>query len=459
MKIHPPKVTIDEKDPFAHALFGRKQFAESLTALLRNASENPVIFVHAPWGEGKTTFAQMWRAHLRGLKLDTIYYDAYSADYFDDAFVSFSGEILNFVEDRFAEIKGIEKPRREFQKTAVKVGKRLIGLTAKVGVRAATLGAVDATHLKELHDIGSEMATGASDIAADVIKEKIEGYVSQKDALKEFRESLAKLAAVVREEQDFPLTIIVDELDRCRPDFALSLLERIKHLFDVENVAFVLLVNRDQIENYIHTIYGSEVDARAYLLKFGNIFVDLPTESTPSAEEQGRDEYCAALLKHYEISNRAGSSYGSLLLCVQLFAEQFELTLREIERVASLLSIYYGSISDHQSDIFLAAMLGALKIKRPAFYKKLSTSSITVDHFFKETGLGQFKRRDERLNESSRKSMLKYLLMTDEEIQTETEKGQWKDLPRLANYYGNDFYRKRMIPGICNALNRFSLRP
>jgi hypothetical protein len=59
MKINPPKAIIDEKEPFKHTLFGRKEFADSLTGILRNVSENLVIFVNAPWGEGKTTFSQM----------------------------------------------------------------------------------------------------------------------------------------------------------------------------------------------------------------------------------------------------------------------------------------------------------------------------------------------------------------------------------------------------------------
>jgi len=74
-------------------------------------------------------------------------------------------------------------------------------------------------------------SAGVSEIGADIIEKKIEGYTAEKDSLKSFKKSLAKLAALIREEQGFPLTIIVDELDRCRPDFALSLLERIKHLF------------------------------------------------------------------------------------------------------------------------------------------------------------------------------------------------------------------------------------
>jgi tRNA A37 threonylcarbamoyladenosine biosynthesis protein TsaE len=54
MRLNPPKAIIDPKAPFQEALFGREEFAQSLTSLLQNMSENLVIFVNAPWGAGKT---------------------------------------------------------------------------------------------------------------------------------------------------------------------------------------------------------------------------------------------------------------------------------------------------------------------------------------------------------------------------------------------------------------------
>lgn len=227
MKIQPPKAIIDETEPFKHALFDRKEFAQSVTGLLRNVSEGLVIFVNAPWGEGKTTFAQMWSADLRRQKFNVIYFDAYAADYFDDPFVSFSGEILELIDKHFAKANGLAAPRREFKKTAVEIGKRLAGLAVKVGLKAATLGAVESAHVAELKGISSDIASGISEIGADIIEKKIEGYTAEKDALKSFKQSLAQLAGVVRKEQGFPLTVIVDELDRCRPDFALGLLEKV----------------------------------------------------------------------------------------------------------------------------------------------------------------------------------------------------------------------------------------
>jgi hypothetical protein len=461
VKINPPKPIIDEKDPFAHALFGRKEFAESLTRLLRNVSENLVIFVNAPWGEGKTTFAQMWRAHLRQQKLEVIYFDAYAADYFDDPFVSFSGEILSLVDKHLSNGKALIE-RRDFKETAVEVGKRLAGLAVKVGLRAATLSAVQSADLTELQEI----ATGVSEIGADVIEKKIENYAAEKDSLKKFKQSLAKLAAKVREEQGFPLVILVDELDRCRPDFALGLLERIKHLFDVDGVAFVLLVNRDQIQGYIQTVYGNE-DARAYLLKFGNLFVDLPIQQPLISVEyvKGRKDYCQMLFDHYAFPARVMVE-GFLHRSLEMLTAQFALTLREIERAFPIMALYYGSVPEGElTNAFLIAMLSILKVKRPPLYQLLSTQGIPVDRFFQETGLQKFKDENvQGVDQGWVTEILEFCLMSDTEFANATKSDDEANNVRVnfrrtrswLSPYRID--RKKIIPFLCNRLDRFSVQ-
>lgn len=303
MKLHPPEVKIPEEDPFKNALFNRKEFAQSLTALLRNVEESMVIFVNAPWGEGKTTFAKMWQTHLKnGEKLiDVIRFDAYAADYFDDPFVSFTGEILELVKRRLDEAKGVEAKTREFREAAVGVLKQLGSLGVKVGLRSITMGAVDLSNLTALKSVGDDLAEGISEIGEKLLEKKIEGYAKEKEALAQFKKTLGDLAKLVRDEQGFPLTIIVDELDRCRPDFALQLLERIKHLFDVGGVAFVLLVNQEQIESYVRTIYGEQVKATAYLQKFGTLFVDLPRERSGVSYAEDRLNFCRNLCSHFGV--------------------------------------------------------------------------------------------------------------------------------------------------------------
>ena len=462
MKIHPPTVTIDANDPFKEALFGRKAFAESLTELLRNVSESLVIVVHAPWGEGKTTFAQMWRAELARQKLDVIYFDAYSADYFHDPFVSFSGEILDMAEKRFSQGKGLIE-RRDFKKTAVEVGKRLAGLAAKVAIKSATLGALEEAHIKELKDIGSEIATGIAEIGAGTIEKKIENYVAEKDSLAAFKKSLAKLAAVVREELGFPLTIIVDELDRCRPDFALALLERIKHLFEVENVAFVLLVNRDQIESYIKSVYG-DVDARAYLLKFANLFVDLPRHR-PEHElqyERGRQEYCQTLFGHYELSKKVRDA-RFLADCSAVLVEHFDITLRDIEKVFTLLTLYYSSLPQNQfTNDFLVTTLSILKVAFPRLYAQLRAGRVSLEAFLEQTKLDQIKQRNEGFNLEWARKILSVCLMSDAEYEkAESAEKEANNIQIRLSEVRKFLLRepRATLPFLCSRLDRFALKP
>ncbi|WP_081764293.1 P-loop NTPase fold protein [Sphingobium sp. Ant17] len=65
-----------------------------------------------------------------------------------------------------------------------------------------------------------------------------------------------------------PIFVVVDELDRCRPDYAIALLESIKHLFDVPGVVFVIALHGRQLTASIEAVYGAKFDATAYLRRF-----------------------------------------------------------------------------------------------------------------------------------------------------------------------------------------------
>lgn len=464
MTINPPKIVIDKNEPFKGALFDREEFGESLVNILRKISDNLVVFVDAPWGAGKTTFAKMWLAHLREQqKLEVIYYDAYAADYFDDPFVSFSGEILSLSKRLAGETGLIHND--EFKKSAVEVGKRIAGLAAKIGLRAATLNVIEAAHIKDFKELASEIAAGVSEAGSAIIEKKIEDYSKEKDALDDFKTKLKKLAAEIREKQGFPLTIIVDELDRCRPDFAVGLLERIKHLFDVEGVAFVLLVNREQIENYICGVYGDKVDARSYLLKFGNLFVDLPNREARFSYEYkpGRVEFCQNLIGHYGLSKRARDS-KFLGTCVGVFADHFDLTLREVEKAFAILAVYYGSTpSQHITDPHLVALLSVVKIKKPALYRSLAGGKISAAQFYEQSHFKNMEiRSGEEFNLAWAIDMLDYGLMSDEEFANATSSSNPPEkvrngLNQMFQFFGRA--RTKIIPSLCWHLDRFALQP
>lgn len=85
-------------------------------------------------------------------------------------------------------------------------------------------------------DINSFSGKEISDLAAKIAQEKIDSYEKDKMTLQEFRKSLEEFVTEIIESKDGenkPLVFFIDELDRCKPTYAIGLLERLKHLFNV----------------------------------------------------------------------------------------------------------------------------------------------------------------------------------------------------------------------------------
>jgi hypothetical protein len=92
-----------------------------------------------------------------------------------------------------------------------------------------------------------------------------------------------------------PLFVVVDELDRCRPDYALRMLEEIKHFFDVPGVVFILGLHGGQLSKSIKAVYGTEFDSDDYLRRFFTRRYELRSQSIVELvaslfEELGLDE-------------------------------------------------------------------------------------------------------------------------------------------------------------------------
>lgn len=81
-------------------------------------------------------------------------------------------------------------------------------------------------------------------------------------------------------EKNNRLIVFIDELDRCKPTYAISLLERIKHFFTDERLTFVFSVNQNQLQHTIKSYYGYGIDASKYLEKMFDISIPLPEANT-----------------------------------------------------------------------------------------------------------------------------------------------------------------------------------
>lgn len=340
-------------------LYGREALAQRLTTLLSRLPDGAVLSVESVWGEGKTWLGKRWRASLADQGFRTVYIDCFQRDHINDPFAMLAGELIELAKSGKSEV------RAKILETGKKIGVALLPATAKFAVKAVGHWAIGNANLAE--DIASAVESveeqGAENLERLVAK-ALEDYESDRRTVDGFRKSLAELAS----ESDKPIVIFVDELDRCRPDFAVHTVERIKHFFDVPGVVFVLLVNRGQLAAAVRGLYGESVDAEAYLAKFIQLSLTLP--KSRSIERHGRDDnrkHVEAELSRYGLGGGEGaSSFASMM---GILGTLFDLSLRDMERAVALYSFAQPL---NTSAVFVSWPI-ALKLAKPELFKRLLT--------------------------------------------------------------------------------------
>lgn len=159
-------------------------------------------------------------------------------------------------------------------------------IAAKAGLHWVGLGGAGEA-LQEVYKEGKEVYDTASEEIANKVKEhiekKIENHHIEKQTIQDFKHELAELAAKLEK----PLVFIIDELDRCRPDFAIRLIERIKHFFDIKNIVFVLVMDKTKFSKVVCHNYGYDGNlSEEYLDKFVDFSVKLKKEAVDSLKQR-----------------------------------------------------------------------------------------------------------------------------------------------------------------------------
>lgn len=358
MKLTIPELTIDEKEGFEKQdLFKRKEFGERLACLIENSDDNLVLALDGQWGEGKSTFIKMWQGHVehqRKNKLKTIYFDAFANDYQKDPFLALASEIYELFTDE-------EQAKKDaFMEKAGGAMKALARGAIKIGVRAATSGLIDGSVLDSVEKETADLVSGQVD---KVIADRFESAAKDKLAIKAFRKYLEELASEIG--GDKPLIFIIDELDRCRPDFALELLEQIKHLFSVQGITFLLVLNRGQLENSIKARYGADIEASVYLQKFIKLWVTIPRKFDRSNIDAEAFIKHAFQKIHIDGDNSTTTAYA--MDVISELAKSNNSSYREIERTLSFYALIRNMTSStvnckyYQQLITLICFIAACK--------------------------------------------------------------------------------------------------
>lgn len=277
LTIKEPEIKIGIDGFEGHCQLGRAETGKKLSGLVEQVKYPIVIALDGSWGSGKSFFLKCWTgAHTNenGGKAKVIYFDAFQHDFLEDPLIALTGVIAAQFEPgtKAGKAMGLAKS----------AASKMWRPAARIGLAVGTAGVSEGVGA-----VGGAAIAAGSKAMSDASDEFWQKEDGRRAAMGEFRAALEKLTEPDADGNAQKLVIIVDELDRCRPDYALSLLEVMKHFFMVDNVHFVLGVNLNELQNSVKARYGAGIDAAMYLQKFIQISFQIsgPKSNQPKTND------------------------------------------------------------------------------------------------------------------------------------------------------------------------------
>ena len=333
----------------------REPIIKNLTKVLDsiNLENGSVIGIDSPWGTGKTTFLILWEKYLKDNRKDD-----YSVSYFnvwenDDSGSPLISLLIKF-ESIFTDLGEKEEVRKE-------VKSLLKSLNVGFGFVSLDIG-------KFIESNKTSKLTEAQK-AIENINNRIYETEKRRIGIKnDFKKALGELQKSVGKK----IIIFIDELDRCRANFAIETLEIIKHIFNIENIIFILAWDKTQLSHSICNVYGNDMDSVGYLRRFIDLDYTLP--------EPGREDYLKYLIEKKELNDKY---YPEFFHILEKLLGIYEMSLRDIDKLVFYLEVHIENIENIEGDFsdeimreiysLVKAVFICLKLKNTRLYNDLIT--------------------------------------------------------------------------------------
>ena len=349
-QVQPREVVVPEDDPYKYDLLDRRDSVEVLARLIGSIDGPCVLGIDAPWGDGKTTYLRMLDRHFRKDGIPVVSFNAWESDFSTDPFVAI-----------FAELTEALKNAQESESNTPGAVKQALQKATEI-FRNRKLAVVRSL-LTAIPEIGPALAALLDGFSADDVDGPLMTYHQAKGSVNDFKTALSEAARATSESRDHPfLVLMIDELDRCRPSYAIELLEVAKHLFSVPGVVFVLAVNRAELAHSIQAVYGQEFDAQGYLGRFFDVDFRLPEPNRSSflkstIQSVGIRQYLQRTRE--QARSREFSTLESLL---DTFFAKSAVSLRTAARAIHHLGLVYAAMADNR--LILGTTTAVLMILR-----------------------------------------------------------------------------------------------
>ncbi len=342
---------------------------------------NYVLNLNSEWGSGKTYFLKRWAEDLKAHH-PVVYVDAWLQDYSDDP-------LMTVISSMVTQLR--EQAGRAEDDTAISVIGKVGGLfkaLAPVVVGGVTKKFTGIDFAAVMND--TEGASAESDIededgnaldmsaaASKAVQYMLDEHEGKAKAITALKQSVSQWLEAVNglTDKQYPAFVFIDELDRCRPSYAVEMLETIKHIFDIKGVVFVVATDTRQLQHAVRVVYGQGFDADIYLGRFFNtryalkkmplkellsVHCDLDKLSLNALRQKGIESWPKPMDDNVHFENLS-TIYRILKLSER---ESIQITER-------LVSIVDNLSNEMPLDIYYLAVLMCLKEKHFKLYDEI----------------------------------------------------------------------------------------
>ena len=242
------QIDILNREPFIQMIY---DFIETY----RRNKQGGSFGVYGDWGTGKSFILDKLERQLNEDDFEGKYfvikYNAWSYDYYDEPLIA----LLASIKDDLAKNGWIDKDKEFFNK-------KLKTVLYYLGKLVALSNVGNALVAKMLNDVFREIEKIAEERDIENKNVSIDKNSFLKLALTEFKDLLKQIA------DDRVVVFIVDELDRCLPQYQIKVLERIHHLLDGISGICIYAISEKQLRYTVKSIFGENVDFYGYMKKF-----------------------------------------------------------------------------------------------------------------------------------------------------------------------------------------------
>ncbi|HCE1375043.1 TPA: KAP family NTPase [Vibrio parahaemolyticus] len=334
--------------------------------LVDNSSQRGyVLNLNAQWGAGKTYFINRWIDSIKDAH-PVVYIDAWKQDYSDDPMLTVVSSIIDALEEH---LPAGNKKAIALKNKATRFFKAAAPLLMKGLIKKATGMNIDDVEPETEKKEGSDLYNLTGEASAALAKCLIDDHNEKLKTVEHLRSDIKSLIEALdpKKKLKLPAFIFIDELDRCRPSYAVEMLEVIKHFFELENIVFVVATDTEQLQHAVKAVYGEGFDAQTYLGRFFRRRYSLSESSRFEFVKQmvGESYEIKSTWKRHTPSIMEG---GNLWNLVSIVAGRFNLSLRETEQLADKFLAILSS-EPKSMNPYLLLILFALRDKYYGLYE------------------------------------------------------------------------------------------